>query len=176
MGAERFDDPQHAFGVLYAGEARLTCFLETLALFRPDLKLLRQLGPHSPAKVPEGWERRRRIGRFLLAPGQRWLDLRAVETHTFFRPMFSELLKQHGLLDFDASTVTGGCRPLTQALSAWAKGAGFQGIVYPSRHNQQSCWAIFEGAELTEKSHEAISREDEEFREAAVLLGLQLPS
>jgi hypothetical protein len=36
----RFDDPEGMYRVLYASSQRLGCFLETLARFRVDLKLL----------------------------------------------------------------------------------------------------------------------------------------
>jgi hypothetical protein len=36
----RFDDPEGEYRVLYAASDRLTCFIECLACFRPDLKLL----------------------------------------------------------------------------------------------------------------------------------------
>src|ERR1051325_5043371 len=39
----RFDDPEGRFRVLYACSARLGCFLETLARFRPDLALYAEL-------------------------------------------------------------------------------------------------------------------------------------
>jgi hypothetical protein len=36
----RFDDPQGHYRVLYASTQKLSCFLETLARFRPDPSLL----------------------------------------------------------------------------------------------------------------------------------------
>ncbi len=36
----RFDDPTAYYRVLYASSQRLSCFLETLGRFRPDLTLL----------------------------------------------------------------------------------------------------------------------------------------
>ena len=39
----RFDDPNGAYRVLYASSARLGCFLETLARYRPDLALYAEL-------------------------------------------------------------------------------------------------------------------------------------
>ena len=37
----RFDDPEGMYRVLYASSQRLGCFLETLARFRVDVKLIR---------------------------------------------------------------------------------------------------------------------------------------
>src|SRR6185295_13858447 len=39
----RFDDPDGEYRVLYVSSARLVCFLETLARYRPDLTLLAEL-------------------------------------------------------------------------------------------------------------------------------------
>ena len=39
----RFDDPTGYYRVLYASSQRLSCFIETLARFRPDLSLLAEL-------------------------------------------------------------------------------------------------------------------------------------
>jgi hypothetical protein len=39
----RFDDPQGNYRVLYAATQRVSCFVETLARFRPDLSLIAEL-------------------------------------------------------------------------------------------------------------------------------------
>jgi hypothetical protein len=39
----RWDDPTGYYRVLYASSQRLSCFVETLARFRPDLNLLAEL-------------------------------------------------------------------------------------------------------------------------------------
>jgi hypothetical protein len=39
----RFDDPEGYYRVIYAASVRVSCFLETLARFRPDLALLAEL-------------------------------------------------------------------------------------------------------------------------------------
>jgi len=39
----RFDDPQDNYRVLYAATQRVSCFVETLARFRPDLSLITEL-------------------------------------------------------------------------------------------------------------------------------------
>jgi hypothetical protein len=40
---DRFDDPQGNYRVLYAATQRVSCFVETLARFRPDLSLIAEL-------------------------------------------------------------------------------------------------------------------------------------
>jgi len=39
----RFDDPQGNYRVLYAATQRVSCFVETLARFRPDISLIAEL-------------------------------------------------------------------------------------------------------------------------------------
>jgi hypothetical protein len=39
----RFDDPQGNYRVLYAATQRVSCFIETLARFRPDPALIAEL-------------------------------------------------------------------------------------------------------------------------------------
>ena len=39
----RFDDPESEYRVLYASSQQVSCFVETLARFRPDLSLLEEL-------------------------------------------------------------------------------------------------------------------------------------
>jgi hypothetical protein len=64
----RFDDPTGYDGDLYASSQRLSCFIETLARFRPDLSLLSELeGAGADDNVPFGhvpaeWSEARRLG------------------------------------------------------------------------------------------------------------------
>ena len=65
----RFDDPVGYYRVLYASTQRLSCFIETLARFRPDLMLLSELGEIEGEDdflprgvVPPEWCEQRRIG------------------------------------------------------------------------------------------------------------------
>ena len=65
----RFDDPELTYRVLYAASVRVACFLETLALFRPDLSLLAELDGIAGENdfvplgvVPAIWLGNRRIG------------------------------------------------------------------------------------------------------------------
>ena len=39
----RFDDPESEYRVLYASSQKVSCFVETLARFRPDLQLIEEL-------------------------------------------------------------------------------------------------------------------------------------
>ena len=152
VGRNRFDDPHGRFRVLYAAERRRCCFAEALAPFRSELPALGAAPPGSlpPARpLPTGWLANRRLGRLRLAPGQRWLDLRAVETREALRAILAPLVLGVGMADLDGAAVRSPERRLTRAIAGWAHDAGFQGIVYTSRLDDRwACWAIFEGAEL----------------------------
>lgn len=183
VGQGRFDDPQKRFSALYAAEERLTCFVETLAQFRPALQASAaeadvagtDAGIVAP-KVPDDWYDARRLGRFRLRPGQRWLDLRVFETREALRGRFAAELRNLGLPDLDVGTVLTHRRDVTQALARWAYDSGYRGIAYASRFDTSfNCWAVFEGAEFDPiLPFERIARDDPDVRTTAALFGLTL--
>jgi hypothetical protein len=154
-GSGRFDDPNSEYRVLYAG-GRRACFLETLAPFRPSIEALAALQRIAgtdeglpKAAIPADWYQKRAIARLRLRPGQRWLDLRATETHEYLRTELAQTLTRLGIGDLDLSEVLGRNRRLTQAISRWAYESGYAGVVYRSRFTAAaSLWAIFEGGGL----------------------------
>jgi hypothetical protein len=181
----RFDDPRDEFRVLYAAAQRIACFVETLAPFRPRLAFLNQIrglpdgerGDDLPrvGAVPSGWHRDRLIGRLLVLPGQRWLDLRHHETILALRQELSGTLVALGLDDFDLSTALSANRRLTQATARWAYEHGFQGIAYASRHGADlECWALFEGARFEPVEIAPVVADDPDLVVAAGLLGLSV--
>jgi hypothetical protein len=150
------EGPLHEYSVLYAGQQRRVVFLELLASLRPSLGLLAAEREVRGAReaveagvVDESWTLRRSIARFRLLPGQRWLDLRRIETRQALRPVFAGLLTQLGFDDFDAGTVLSPDRRLTQTVSRWAFEHGYNGVAFPSRFEPTyTNWAIFEGAAI----------------------------
>lgn len=156
-GAGRFDDPRRRFSVLYLAEQRWACFVEVLAAYRPDLPTLsRQAATNGDAAtvptrtLPASWRTGRRLGRLRLVPGQRWLDLRVVETREILRAAFAPSVLAAGLSDLDGSAIRGPQRPLTQSIAAWAYDRGYHGLAYTSRFDDRwTCWAVFEGAAVT---------------------------
>ena len=152
-GEGRFDDPRHAFRVLYATGRRRAAFVETLARFRPSLEALARLrqieGGPAPgaAPVPADWYRKRAVARLRLRLRQRWLDLRAPETREELRRELAATLVDLGLTDLDLAAVVGPLRPLSQAVARWAYEQDYGGLAYTSRLDVRLfCWAIFEGA------------------------------
>lgn len=181
IGVGRFDDPKGEFRVLYAGDRR-ACFLETLAAFRPSLELiarLREVGAGEetpPVSVPADWYQKRAMGQLRLAPGQRWLDLRATETREALRVELAETLVHLGLKDLDLSSVVGPRRQLTQAIGRWAFEQRFSGIAYESRFDHSlRLWAIFEGTRFDRVDlAEPIVSDDPDLVAVAKLFGLQI--
>jgi len=174
VGDQRFDDPLRLFRVLYLAEQRLACFVEGLAPLRLPLDRLAAGGPRPLGRVPQDWIDRRCAGKVRVPPGQRWLDLRRLETAEALRTELAPLLRQLGLPDLDVSILRGPSRPLTRAVGRWAYDAGFQGVAYRSRFDDAlDCWAIFEGAAFERVgSSERLTRNDGDLRAAAALLGL----
>src|SRR5688500_17729386 len=87
LGNGRFDDPRGEFRAIYLAEQRLTCFVETLAPFRPDLALLADLGDMAAGegdraprlgRLPPDWLTTHRIGWLQPRPELRVLVLRAL--------------------------------------------------------------------------------------------------
>jgi hypothetical protein len=192
LGTGRFDDPQREFRVLYTAEQRLTCFVETLAPFRTDVRWLaevRQLpldpddedGLRDAGRVPDDWHVLRRIGwlecrRHLLA-----LDLRSLETREAIRTELAPWLNDHGYRDLDLSDVLNRDRSLTQEISRWAYDRGYRAIAYTSRFGVEfDCWVLFGGQQPPEEpvftplGSEAFARGDQDLIEAARLFGLRL--
>ncbi|MEV4418957.1 RES domain-containing protein [Patulibacter sp. NPDC049589] len=107
----RYDDPQSEYRVLYAGSDRLTCFLETLARFRPDPHVLAvEIAPDprdgdfptAPAgQVPVTWVDGRAIGTIEVTWPFTDVGTRAALAH--LRDALPDLIVRHGLDDLDGA-------------------------------------------------------------------------
>jgi len=158
----RWDDPEDLYRVLYAASSPLGCFLEVLAVFRPDPVLAEELaaiegGPDDddfptvpPGKVDRAWLERRRVGTATLEG--RFVDVGHSHTIAELRPRFLQQAIDAALPDFDAAAIrTAAPRALTQAISRFLYGASLDdgdvpdGVEFGSRHgDDQQLWAIFE--------------------------------
>jgi hypothetical protein len=164
----RFDDPGMAdgipeegrFRVIYAAMQREGAFAETIAHFRPDLAAMAALrairgAPEEPQPltgvVPARWRQLRGVGRLLLDPGARFVDVTHPDTLAELRAVFAGLAAELGHRDVDLSTITSGDRRLTQRVARYVyertDDAGrphFAGLRYVSRHGAAwECWALF---------------------------------
>ena len=146
----RFDDPQSTYRVLYASSARLGCFLETLARFRPDLTLLAELGEIAGeddflplGTVPLVWLEKRRLGSAEVRG--RYADIAASDWIALLRGRLARACLELGIGDFDAAALLASSRRLTQLVSREVYTRGFDGMVYRSKYGQElENWALFE--------------------------------
>jgi hypothetical protein len=175
----RFDDPDGEYRVLYASSARLGCFLETLARYRPDLPLYAELAEIEgeddfvPAGVvPREWFDSRVIGS-AEAHG-RFADIGASEWISMLRRRLASLLISLGIPDFDAAVLQrSGPRRLTQNVSQFVYRQGFNGIRYLSKYGHDiENWALFEPADLTATREDEIRRDDPDLLEALRIFNL----
>lgn len=175
----RFDDPDGEYRVLYASSARLGCFLETLARYRPDLTLFAEMeaiegeNDFVPAGVvPHEWFAIRVMGS-AEADG-RFADIGASDWISTLRRRLAPLLIQLGIPDFDASVLQrSGPRRLTQNVSQFVYRQGFNGIRYLSKYGHDiENWALFEPANLTSTQCEQIGPDDPDLIEALRIFSL----
>jgi len=198
----RFDDPSAEGGVpeegryraIYCATERAGAFGETIARFRPSMKLLaglEQIEDEEPLDseleggvVPEEWRLSRRVGSTRLASDLLFADLPAPETIRILREELAAVAERLGLEDLDLSAVTGPHRRLTQEAGRYiydladASGSpAFAGIRYLSRLNPSwELWADFHDRMRHEPGEvaEPIRADDPGLVEAATLLGLRV--
>jgi hypothetical protein len=176
----RFDDPDGEYRVLYASSARLGCFLETLARYRPDLLLYAELAEiegeddfaASAGIVPREWLDARIMGS-AEAHG-RFADIGASDWIATLRRRLASLLIQLGIPDFDASILQrSGPRRLTQNVSQFVYRQGFNGIRYLSKYGHDiENWALFEPSHLTSTHSKQIRPDDPDLTEALRIFNL----
>ena len=179
----RFDDPLGYYRVLYASTQRLSCFIETLARFRPDLMLLSELGEIEGEDdflprgvVPPEWCEQRRIG-----PAEARGDYAEIYASSWIAHLRTRLADEclHlGLQDLDASVIQSASpRRITQLASRQAYEAGCAGVFYLSRYGHDlENWAIFEPFPIRPAEIQAIRTDDPDLLQAVEILGLKLGS
>jgi hypothetical protein len=184
------DPPGGRFRTLYAGERRVCSLIECVGGFRRDTQLEAAMSAMAPetmdpdaladaGTVTLDWQRRHAAQALQLAPDQRWLDVREMETVQVLRSVFAKVLAELGLPDLDNATIRGVNRRLTQAIARWAYERGYDGVAYRSRYNDAcDAWALFEGrARFTPVGTPVqVQRDDPDLGEAARLLRLSIAS
>lgn len=176
----RFDDPDATYRVLYASSQRLGCFLETLARFRLDPRLVAELSAiegeedHCPlGEVPFEWLRKRILG--LATTGGEYVDICSSEWISRLRKSLASHLRGFGVEDLDASVLQKTApRTLTQFVSRIVFYAGFSGIYYLSKYGHDiENWALFEPFQLNVRDPEGVSVEDRDLQLALRLHSLK---
>ncbi len=174
----RFDDPTGVFRVIYASSQRLGCFVETLARFRLEASMIRELAEiegesdHNPlGNVPAEWFDNRVMGA-AVAEGE-YADICSAE---WIGKLRSPLLRRFlDLDDVDASVLQRTApREVTQEVSSIIFDHGFAGIYYRSKYGHElENWAIFEPFPIIPVgSPQPIYPTDPDFRTALSLLSL----
>ena len=188
--ANRWDDPAGSFRVLYACSQRVGAFVETLARFRPDLRLRQELaqidGPNDAplaGVVPWSWLSKRSSGEATVSG--RFADVGTANSLATLRQALAGTAIRHGFSDVDGATIRlSAPRPFTQAVARfvyeWTDHDGrFTGIRYLSRlGNELVNWAIFEpptgeNSPVEATSSADISSSDPDLTEALRLLDLR---
>jgi hypothetical protein len=179
----------------------LGCFLEVLAVFRPDPAVVEalariegddvedsSLAAAQPGKLDPSWLTNRVLGTARLDGD--FVDIGHSQTIAHLRPRFIERARQLGLPDFDAAAIRMSApRILTQMISrflyesALANDAPTAGIEFGSRHgDDQQLWAVFERDTdiglgrshlLSERTTAEIAENDPDLREAMRLHNLE---
>jgi len=196
----RFDDPGKAdgipeeerFRVIYAATQRDGAFAETIAHFRPDLEALAALrairgatGEPQPlvGAIPARWRQLRGVGRLLLDPALRFIDVAHPDTLSEMRTHFASLAVDLSHRDIDLSAMTSGDRRLIQRVARHvheqtdADGRpAFAGLRSVSRHGGAwECWALFADRLVGERMPvQAVRAEDAGLVAAARHLGLTI--
>ena len=193
--ANRYDDPEGIYRVLYVSSQRIGAYVETLARYRPAPDVYAAIsaidGPEdivAPGVVPKAWRSPRMIGEAMLA-GE-FADVGHSRSLGYMRSRLAPDLAAYGLDDLDASTIRlQAPRRLTQRISrlvyecstATGKRA-YTGIYYRSRLGDEfENWAIFEPAimgvanPLTVLDRAAVASDDPGLCEALSVLGLRMP-
>src|SRR5579872_573589 len=177
----RFDDPNGEYRVLYASSARLGCFLETLARYRPNMALYAELkeiegeDDFVPAGVvPYEWLKDRVMGS--ANTHGKFADIGASESIEALRRTLAPLLISLGIPDFDASVLQrSGPRLLTQNVSAVIYRQGFNGIRYLSKYGHDiENLALFEPVELTSRGQNGLDPNDSDLLEAMRIFNLAM--
>jgi hypothetical protein len=182
MGADktfgnRFDDPDGEYRVLYAGSDRLTCFVECLACFRPDLELLAALGQiagrdEAPGFDVSDWVRSRAMGSARV-DGQ-FADIYASGWLSLLRRKLASTAIALGVAEIDLSALQSPRpRRLTQLASRIVHSRELNGVFYCSRFGSElENWALFEPWNLHDPKPALIAAADAEMAEAIRRLGI----
>lgn len=175
----RFDDPLGYYRVLYASAQRLSCFIETLARFRPDLVLLSELAEIEGeddfvpcAVLPPEWCEQRMIG-VAQAHGD-YAEIFASSWIAYLRIKLADECLRLGLKDLDVSVIQSASpRRITQFASRQVYECGCAGIFYLSRYGHDlENWAIFEPFPIRPTEIHSVSTDDPTFCKPSRFSGL----
>jgi hypothetical protein len=176
----RFDDPESEYRVLYASSHEVSCFVETLARFRPDLTLPEELKEIEGdddflpvGQVPLNWCANRVIG--TAAADGNYADIYAAEWISLLRRKLVSDCLRLGIQDLDVAALQSSSpRTLTQLVSRIVYDMGLGGIYYRSHygHNLEN-WALFEPCRIHRTKSKPVTPNETALLEAMKILGLK---
>ena len=156
LSVNRVDDPQGNYRVLYAATHRISCFVEMLARFRPDLSLIAELqaiageDDYEPlGTVPEDLCGPRMMGEATVTG--KYADVYAAGWVSYLRDALAFDCIALGVEDLDDSVFQQGRpRRLRQLASLRVNQAGLDGVFCRSRYGHDlENWALFEPFQIT---------------------------
>jgi hypothetical protein len=176
----RFDDPESEYRVLYASSQKVSCFVETLARFRPDLQLMEELRQIEGdddflpiGEVPPNWCSNRALG--TASADGNYADVCGAEWIALLRRKLASECLRIGIPDLDAAALQmPSPRHLTQLVSRIVYDMGLAGVYYRSRYGHDlENWALFEPCRIRKTQTEAVERNHPSLLEAMRILGLK---
>lgn len=175
---------------LYASTELRTCYLETLARFRPTPAVRAAVRDEDPSfmmcgGVPADWRARRVKVRLTLKDPLPFLDAEDPATHEYLTTELAPQLAALGVPILDVAGVRGPNRLVTRTIATWAFRAGlldgtggdaytYSGIRYLSRLGSYECWAIFQDTYVEELGRDTISLSDQDLQGVADTFKLRL--
>lgn len=131
-----------------------------------------------PGEIPRSWTTTHAIVEFELVQPRPFLDVEAIETRETLKRELAAELHELGVRQLDIPEVTGRDRRVSQRIARWAAEAGarvefahyveidplYYGIRYPSKTDNQDCFAIFQRCELRDIAKHPIDPDDADVR------------
>lgn len=176
----RFDDPESDYRVLYAASQEVSCYVETLARFRPDLTLMEELKEIEGdddflpmGEVPLSWCEIRVIG--TASADGNYADVYAAEWIALLRRKLVSDCLRLGLRDLDAAALQNSSpRTLTQLVSRIVYDMGLAGVYFRSRYGHDlENWALFEPCRIHRTKSRRVTPDDPALADAMRILGLK---
>lgn len=170
-------------GVMYAATMRAGAYTETVQQFQVTARTAqwaRRSQPHLMVNgnLPYDWREHRRMVSFRLDVSLPFLDVEATQSHTSLTSHLAGDLAELGVDKLNVSVVRSDRRRVTRLIAMWAylqedasTGAKrYAGIRFVSKLGDHECWAIFEGAPITDIETSLIDLD--ELRQACNPLGI----
>ena len=150
-------------GVMYAATEPIGAYTETVQQYQVDATTAAWVKKSQPGlmvngNLPYDWREHRRIVSFTLNVSLPFLDIEATQNHTALTSHLAGDLAGLGVAKLDVSVVRSNQRLVTRLIAMWAylqedKTTGakqYAGIRFMSKLGGHECWAIFEGAPISD--------------------------